>query len=119
MSDTGRVTMETIAVVCKDSRHARGKVAKLALFGRFPGGGEWSAWPSDALQTLDAAGVPFDKFSRSTESIWPRRDRHRLECRLCKGNVTVTPERLAPILGDLWARGQRVVTLDHLAALLE
>ena len=118
MNETGRVTMEVIAVVCKDTRHARGKVAQLGFFGRRPGSSTWEMWPDRGLQTVDAEGRPFDKFSRGTESIWPRRDRYRLACNLCKCNVTVTPEALAPFLNDAWANGQRVVTLDRLAAML-
>ena len=118
VNEAGRVMMETIAVVCKDTRHARGKVAQLGLFGRRPGSSAWEMWPGRGMQTVDAEGRPFDKFSRSTESIWPRRDRYRLACDLCKSNVTVTSETLSPFLDGVWANGQRVVTLDYLAAML-
>lgn len=105
-----------VTIECRDAGHAP-KVPRIAFFvWEDPAGWDmWSRSP-EAHQTITPDGENVDRYSGLD---WVKsqgaRDRYRLACKLCGINVTLTPEKLFPVLDKLRLADVRVLDLIALA----
>ncbi len=110
----------TITVECDSPRHARGKVAKVAVYLRNPADGRW-------FRTVGNRGRAWErrKASRSGAALGEKLtamlapDADTAVCKLCGAQVrNWSDAELRPVLDSVYHAGERAITIRRLNALV-